>query len=239
MSSSEPPQPLERILIVEDELSMRTVLADCLERRGYRVLTASDGAQGLDRCLEEKPDLVLLDIMMPKLDGFAVCREVRRLRFRGPILVLTARGQVEDRVRGLDSGADDYLAKPFSRDELLARIRALLRRGQANAAIPGRFSFGDVTVDLEARRVWKAGVEVSLPAKEFAVLRLLLAHPGHVVSRDRFLDRVWGVAAFPTTRTVDKHIVALRQKLEDNPAQPRWIQTVHGEGYRLDLPHGR
>lgn len=222
----------ERVLVVEDELAMRTVLHDCLARHGYRVLTAVNGEEGLERALEQRPDLLLLDLMMPRLDGFAVCGALRRQGFVGRILVLTARGRVEDRVRGLDLGADDYLVKPFSRDELLARVRALLRRGPVNQEAPREVSFGAIRVDLPAQRVWRGGAEVALSPKEFAVLRLLLEHPDEVISRETFLDRVWGVTAFPTTRTVDKHIVLLRQKLEDDPANPAWIQTVHGTGYR-------
>lgn len=235
----EPTAPLrERLLVVEDELAMRTILTDCLERHGYRVIACANGEDGLRRALEETPDLVVLDLMMPRLDGFTVCRELRRLGFTGRILFLTARGRTEDRVRGLDCGADDYLPKPFSRDELLARIRALLRRGPVGEpTVQPRQNptFGSVTVDLAARRVWRAGLEVPLATKEFEVLRLLLLHPGEVVSRERFLDLVWGCAAFPTTRTVDKHVASLRQKLEDDAANPRWIQTVHGVGYRLEV----
>ena len=215
---------------------MRTVLADCLARRGYRVLTSADGADGLRRALEEKPDLVLLDLMLPKVDGFTVCRELRRLGFQGRILILTARGRVEDRVQGLDGGADDYLPKPFSRDELLARIRALLRRGEAARRAAGPIDLEDLRLDLEAGRAMRGSEVVPLTARECAMLALLVERAGAVVTREEFLDRVWGVTAFPTTRTVDKHIVALRQKLEPDPSQPRWIHTVHGTGYRLALP---
>lgn len=225
---------LERILVVEDEVSMRTILGDCLERRGYRVLTSADGAEGLRRALEEKPDLVLLDLMLPKLDGFAICRELRRLGFPGRILILTARGRVEDRVQGLDLGADDYLAKPFSREELLARVRALLRRSETSVPAGRRLRLGDLEVDFAARRAVRGEIEIPLSAREFAMLALLAERAGAVVTREEFLDRVWGVTAFPTTRTVDKHVVALRQKLEADAAQPRWIQTVHGVGYRLN-----
>jgi DNA-binding response OmpR family regulator len=228
--------PLPRILVVEDELPMRTVLRDCLERRGYRVLLAADGAIALDKALEEKPDIIVLDVMMPKLDGFAVCAELRRLGNPAPILLLTAKGSVEDRVTGLDAGADDYLVKPFSRDELLARVRALWRRAQRQTRVLATVAFGAVRIDFAAQSAWRAGQPLELTPKEFAMLRLLLESPGQVVSRDRFLDVVWGCAAFPTTRTVDKHIVGLRQKLEDNPEQPCWITTVHGVGYRLELP---
>jgi DNA-binding response OmpR family regulator len=150
--------------------------------------------------------------------------------------MLTAKGRVEDRVNGLDAGADDYLVKPFSRDELLARVRALLRRTQKQARPLREAVLGEMRFDFVQQRAFRQGREVHLSAKEFAILRLLLENPGEVVSRDRFLDLVWGYAAFPTTRTVDKHVASLRAKIEDRPEQPRWIQTVHGVGYRLDGP---
>jgi len=227
---------LPRILVVEDELPMRTVLRDCLERRGYRVLLAADGASALDKALQEKPDLIVLDVMMPKLDGFAVCAELRRMGNPAPVLFLTAKGSVQDRVTGLDAGADDYLVKPFSREELLARVRALWRRAQRQTRALTTVAFGAVKIDFAGQCAWRVGEPLELTPKEFAMLRLLLESPGEVVSRDRFLDVVWGYTAFPTTRTVDKHIVGLRHKLEDNPEQPRWITTVHGVGYRLELP---
>ncbi|MCW5558073.1 MAG: response regulator transcription factor, partial [Verrucomicrobiae bacterium] len=199
----------------------------------------ADGVSGLRRATEEKPDLILLDLMMPKLDGYAVCQELRRLEIRSPILVLTARGRVEDRVRGLDLGADDYLVKPFSRDELLARVRALLRRRIEAEPSQAVLRFGDLLVDLPARRVIRDGGDVALAPKEFDALALLIRHAGRVVTREEFLDRVWGCTAFPTTRTVDRHIAGLRQKLEEDPARPRWIHTLHGVGYvweRRTLP---
>ena len=225
---------MSRILIIEDELAMRTALADVLETEGYRVLTASDGEAGLDRAFKESPDLVLLDIMMPKLDGFAVCAELRRRGRSEPILMLTAKGQVEDRVTGLDVGADDYLVKPFSTDELLARVRALLRRTQHGAKTVRELKLGDVRIDLAQLRAWRGWSELHLTAKEFAVLRLLAEAEGEPVSRERFLDLVWGYGAFPTTRTVDTHIGSLRAKIEPHPDQPKWIKTVHGVGYRLE-----
>ncbi len=228
--------PLPRILVIEDELPMRTALCDCLERQGYRVLLASDGENGLEKALKEKPDLIVLDIMMPRLDGFAVCAELRRLSCPVPILILTAKGRVEDRVNGLDVGADDFLVKPFSRDELLARVRALLRRMHRQSRVLQTITFGDVRLDFLQQRAWRKDQPLYLTAKEFAMLRLLLENPGEPVSRDRFLDVVWGFTAFPTTRTVDKHIASLRSKIEDNPDQPRWIHTVHAVGYRLELP---
>ena len=227
--------PMPRILVVEDELPMRTVLRDCLERHGYRVLLANDGESALQKAIKEKPDLILLDIMMPKLDGFAVCTELRRLASAVPILFVTAKGKVEDRVIGLDAGGDDYLVKPFSRDELLARVRALLRRVQRQTHAPKTVTLGKVTIDFAQLRAWREGRPLEMTPKEFGMLRLLLENPGEVVSRDRFLDVVWGYTAFPTTRTVDKHIVGLRHKIEEDPDHPRWITTAHGVGYRLEL----
>lgn len=225
---------MPRILIIEDELAMRTALADILATEGHRVLVAPDGETGLERALAEQPDLTLLDIMLPRLDGFAVCAELRRRGRMEPILMLTAKGQIEDRVTGLDAGADDYLVKPFSTDELLARVRALLRRTQRQAAATRELAWGEVRVDLARQRAWRRGKELRLTTKEFAILRLLADADGEPVSRERFLDVVWGYGAFPTTRTVDTHIASLRAKLEPNPEQPRWLKTVHGLGYRLE-----
>jgi DNA-binding response OmpR family regulator len=225
---------MERLLIIEDESAMRTALADCLAAEGYRVLTAADGAAGLDRALKEKPDLILLDIMMPKLDGFALCADLRKLGQAIPVLMLTAKGQVQDRVRGLDAGADDYLVKPFSTEELLARVRALLRRVQRPAHSPTTVTLGEACLDFLKQTAWRGRKELHLTAKEFAVLRLLVEAQGEAVTRERFLDVVWGYAAFPTTRTVDNHIAMLRAKIEPDPERPRWIKTVHGVGYRLE-----
>jgi len=225
-----------RVLIIEDEFAMRTALADVLAAEGYRVITAADGASGLERAIREKPDLVLLDIMMPRLDGFALCAELRRRGHAEPILMLTAKGQVADRVSGLDAGADDYLVKPFSTEELLARVRALLRRTQHQARAVRELRLGEVRVDLVRQRAWRGRAEVHLTAKELAMLRLLAEAEGEPVTRERFLDVVWGYGAFPTTRTVDTHMASLRAKLEPDPARPRWLKTVHGVGYRLELP---
>ena len=227
-----------RILIIEDELPMRTALKDVLEAEGYRVLTAADGESGLQRAISEKPDLLLLDLMMPKIDGFTVCAELRRLSNPVPILMLTAKGQLEDRVKGLDVGADDYLVKPFSTEELLARVRALLRRAQKATRALRTLTLGEVRLDFVQQIAWRGRKELHLTAKEFAVLRLLAEAEGEAISRDRFLDAVWGYTAFPTTRTVDMHIATLRSKVEKNPDHPRWIKTVHGVGYRLELNGG-
>lgn len=226
----------ERVLIIEDELPMRTALQDCLQAEGYRVLVATDGEAGLQRVLAEKPDLVLLDVMLPRLDGFALCAELRRVHQNVPVLMLTAKGHVEDRVTGLDAGADDYLVKPFSTDELLARVRALLRRVRKQKSSPPRLDLGEIHVDFVQQRVIGPRGELHLTAKEFSMLRLMVEAGGEPITRERFLDVVWGYAAFPTTRTVDNHIASLRSKLEEDSENPQWIQTVHGVGYRLHLP---
>src|SRR4051812_15901129 len=229
-----PGEPSPRILVVEDELPMRTALEDCLAAEGFRVFSATDGERGLERALREKPDLILLDVMMPRLDGFALCAELRRLGHATPVLMLTAKGQVRDRVTGLDTGADDYLVKPFSTDELLARVRALLRRVQRPGSFVRELTFGDVRIDFVKQTATRKRKALHLTAKEFAVLRLLAEAHGEPVSRERFLDVVWGYAGFPTTRTVDTHMASLRRKIETNPDEPRWIKTVHGTGYRLE-----
>jgi DNA-binding response OmpR family regulator len=226
---------MSRILIIEDEAPMRMALKDILEAEGHRALTATDGAAGLQSALDEKPDLILLDVMMPRLDGFALCAELRRLERHVPVLMLTAKGRVEDRVHGLDTGADDYLVKPFSTEELLARVRALLRRFQKQNKIAARLKLGEIEIDLARQTAFRGKKTLRLTAKEFSMLRLLAEAEGGPVTRERFLDAVWGYTAFPTTRTVDNHIASLRAKLEKNPDAPRWIKTVHGVGYRLDF----
>ncbi len=226
---------MERILIIEDEAPMRTALTDLLAAEDYRVLSAMDGESGLRRAIEEKPDLVLLDVMMPKLDGFALCAELRRLALTMPVLMLTAKGQIEDRVAGLDVGADDYLVKPFSTEELLARVRALLRRFQRQHPAADKLKLGEIEIDLIRQTAGRGKKQIHLTAKEFSMLRLMAEAEGEPVTRERFLDVVWGYAAFPTTRTVDNHMASLRAKLERDPDEPRWLKTVHGVGYKLEL----
>ncbi len=232
---------MSRILIIEDETPMRTALADILTAEGHRALTAADGASGLQRALAEKPDLILLDVMMPRLDGFALCAELRRLGHHVPVLMLTAKGRIEDRVHGLDTGADDYLVKPFSTEELLARVRALLRRFQKQQkqnSSGATLKLGEIEIDLIRQTATRGKKSIHLTAKEFAMLRLLADAEGEPVTREKFLDAVWGYTAFPTTRTVDNHIASLRAKLEKNPESPRWLKTVHGVGYKLEINHG-
>lgn len=228
----------ERILIVEDERPMRMALEDVLTGEGYRVLSAGDGQAGLEKACAEKPDLILLDIMMPRLDGFAVCRELRKAGMQVPVLMLTAKGMVEDRVQGLDVGGDDYLVKPFSTDELLARVRALLRRARRQGQSPEKLRLGETEIDLVRQVATRGRKTLHLTAKEFAMLRLMAETPGEPVTRERFLDVVWGYTAFPTTRTVDNHVANLRSLIEAQPESPAFIQTVHGVGYKLVLPEG-
>ena len=221
----------ERVLIIEDELPMRRALEDCLAVEGYRVITADNGASGLERALKEQPDLILLDVMMPKLDGFSLCAELRRLEKRMPLLMLTAKGFVADRVRGLDAGADDYLVKPFSTDELLARVRALLRRstiGQADVV-----EAGPLVVDHRARQVRVGGVAVRLSGREYELAAKLASDPQRVFTKTELLRDVWGIRGNGIrTRTVDSHASRLRRKLQavgvDDVVVNHW-----GVGYRL------
>ncbi len=223
-----------RLLVIEDEAPMRTALVETLRAEGYRVLSAADGPAGLELACTEPFDLLLLDVMMPGLDGFALCRELRKRGRDLPVLMLTAKGQIDDRVAGLDSGADDYLVKPFSLRELLARVRALLRRAEREAAIGDTLVIGAATVDFPKRTITRAGAALPLSEKEAGMLRLLAAHPGETVTREKFLDVVWGYHAYPSTRTVDNFIAGLRAKLEPDPAKPRHLLTVRGSGYRLE-----
>jgi DNA-binding response OmpR family regulator len=222
---------MTRILIVEDEPNMVAGLRDNFEYEGYEVLTASDGAEGLGRALNDAPDLVVLDVMMPKMSGLDVCKQLKAKRPAMPVIMLTARGQEVDKVVGLELGADDYVTKPFSIRELLARIKAVLRR--AHSVPQERYAFGDVEVNLRTCQVTRAGKVLEFSAKEFDLLKYFLCHAGEALSRDRLLEKVWGYNSFPTTRTVDAHIVHLRQKLEAKPEEPRFILTVHGVGYKF------
>jgi len=224
---------MARILIVEDEPNMVAGLRDNFEYEGYDVIAARDGAEGLDRALNEAPDLVVLDVMMPKMSGLDVCKQLKAKRPSLPVIMLTARGQEVDKVVGLELGADDYVTKPFSIRELLARIKAVLRRSPVAPKDQERYAFGDVEVNLRSCQVARAGRPVEFSAKEFDLLKYFLCHPGETLSRDRLLEKVWGYNSFPTTRTVDAHIVRLRQKLEPRPEEPRFILTVHGIGYKF------
>jgi two-component system alkaline phosphatase synthesis response regulator PhoP len=223
---------MSRILIVDDEPEIVRGLEDNLRFEGYQTCTATDGREALAAAAREAPDLILLDIMMPGLSGWDVCRELRGKGIDVPIIMLTARGEEADRVRGLELGADDYISKPFSLRELLARVRAVLRRPGPRQKVE-EFAFGDARVRPRGRQAFRAGREVTLTRKEFDLLVYLLEHRGEIVTRERLLDEVWGYEHYPTTRTVDNHIFRLRQKLEENPSDPRHILSVYGDGYKF------
>jgi DNA-binding response OmpR family regulator len=223
---------MSRILIVDDEPEIVRGLEDNLRFEGYQTFAAADGREALAAAAREAPDLILLDIMMPGLSGWDVCRELRSKGIDVPIIMLTARGEEGDRVRGLELGADDYITKPFSLRELLARVRAVLRRPGPRQKVE-EFAFGDARVRVRGRQAFRAGREVGLTRKEFDLLVYLLEHRGEVVTRERLLDEVWGYERFPTTRTVDTHVLRLRRKFEADPDRPAFILTVHGQGYKF------
>src|SRR5881296_3541418 len=223
---------MPRILIVDDQPEIVRGLEDNLRFEGYQTTAATNGEDALALAMSDAPDLVLLDLMLPRMSGWDVCRELRRKGIDVPVIMLTARGAEVDRVLGLELGADDYVTKPFSLRELLARVRAVLRRPGPRQKFE-EFAFGDVRLHLRARQAFKAGKEVRLTRKEFDLLRYLIEHRSEVITRDRLLDEVWGYDQFPTTRTVDAHILRLRQKFEPEPERPQFILTAHGQGYRF------
>jgi len=222
------------ILLVEDEPGLRITICDRLHKEGHRVETASDGLEGYDLALRFRFDLLILDIMLPGKNGLDFCRDLRQGGSTIPILMLTALDQTADKVLGLKLGADDYLTKPFEMLELLARVEALLRRSAIKSrGLDSGYSFGGIRADFRSTEVIRDGVPVELSAMEFQLLRYLIEHRGETLSRESLLQDVWGYTKAPTTRTVDVHISWLRQKLEDDPRQPRWIVTVHGLGYKF------
>jgi two-component system alkaline phosphatase synthesis response regulator PhoP len=224
-----------RILLVEDEQGLIITLTDRLRSESYEVVSASDGNTGFERAVAGNFDLIILDVMLPKKNGYDVCRDLRQRGINTPVLMLTAKGETIDKVLGLKLGADDYLTKPFEVMELLARVEALLRRspGATNGRFPESFRFGKVAIDFKKAEVIKDSSRVELSAMEFKLLQFLIEKRGEVHSRDNLLDAVWGYDATPATRTVDVHIAWLRQKLEENPRHPQFIQTVHGMGYKF------
>ena len=224
---------MTRVLVVEDDAAILRGLRDNLVAESYDVTTAADGEAAYAALGEEEFDLVILDLMLPKLSGYEVCQRARAEGMDVPILMLTARGTEADRVLGLDLGADDYVTKPFSVRELLARVRALLRRGRSTSAIPDVLTLGDVTVDFLSFEAARAGVPIRLTRKEFGTLRYLAGRRGEAVRRDELLKEVWQYKRLPTTRTVDNHVASLRGKIEDDPATPAHLITVHGVGYKL------
>lgn len=224
---------MSRLLVVEDDPAILRGLSDNLRFESYEVTTAMDGEEGLRLARDGGFDLVILDVMLPKLGGFDVCRRLREAGENVTILMLTARGEEADRVHGLDLGADDYLTKPFSLRELQARVRALLRRRNPAVRLPDEARFGNVAIDFRRFEAQRGGGALKLTRKEFGTLRLLIGRAGEVVTRSELLEEVWEYREYPSTRTVDNHLASLRAKVEDDPANPRHLLTVHGVGYRF------
>ncbi len=229
---------MTRILVVEDDPSIRMGLEDTLAAKGYQVEVVGRGNDGAERALSGRYELVVLDVMLPDIDGFEVLRRIRGSRGttrRLPVIMLSARGAELDRVRGLELGADDYVTKPFSLMELLARVASVLRRAQGETAEPVGLAFGDIDIDLVGQVATRDGKRIELPSRAFAILKVFARRPGEVVGREVLLDEAWGYEDYPNTRTVDNHLVKLRRALEDEPDKPRWLVTIHGAGYKLDV----
>ena len=233
-TSTRKPASTETILIVEDDAAMLRGLKDNFEFEGYNVRTADDGEKGLQAAVDSRPDLIVLDIMLPKINGYEICRLVRKEGLEMPIIMLTAKGQESDICLGLDLGADDYVTKPFSIRELLARATALLRRQRSRQAKVHRF--GDCELDLSSRRCLRNGAEIPLTPKELALLEYLVRRSGRALTRDDILRHVWGYDVFVTRRSVDRCVTTLRKKIEPDPAQPTFIQTIREIGYRFEMP---
>ena len=224
----------QRILLIEDELGLVMTLSDRLTNEGYAVEAAHDGETGLARATSEPFDLIILDVMLPRRGGFDICRDLRQRAVKTPIIMLTARGQITDKVVGLKIGADDYVTKPFEMMELLARVEVQLRRGGSGGTLsPEVYQFADVRVDFRRAEAYRGEEVIELSAKEFKLLRYLIEHRGAALSRDELLNEVWGYDAAVSTRTVDVHVAGLRQKLEPNQRHPQFILTIHGLGYKF------
>jgi two-component system alkaline phosphatase synthesis response regulator PhoP len=224
---------MPKILVIEDDENIRMALEDDLSLEGYQVISAEEGQQGFAMAKENQADLIILDIMLPKMSGFDVCRELRQVGITTPILMLTAKSQEIDKVLGLEIGADDYVTKPFSPRELIARIKALLRRSKQNETNETLVSFGDIEIDFTKYEAKKGGRLVHLTAYEFAMLHLFFEHQDKVLTRDFILDEIWGKDIYVTPRTVDTHMANLRKKIEDNPAEPKFIVGIRGVGYKF------
>lgn len=224
----------DNILLVEDEEALRMTLGDRLRNEGYVVDSAADGDEGFEKATRLPFDLIVLDVLLPRRNGFVVCRDIRQAGLITPILMLTALGQTADKVAGLKIGADDYVTKPFSMQELMARVEALLRRAPNKPAVSaGSYQFGPIRIDLRGTEVTRDGKVVNLSAREFQLLRYFIEHPGATLSREELLTQVWGYSASIFSRTVDVHVASLRQKLEAEPKQPRFFVTVQGLGYKF------
>jgi len=225
--------PMKKILIIEDEKDMVTGLKFNLEARDYAVITAFDGEAGYQKALEEMPDLVILDLMLPRLNGYEVCKRLKKEIPELPIIMLTAKSQEAEIVTGLELGADDYITKPFSVLELLARIKALFRRIKSGSEIPEVHRFGNLEINFKKYEARKKGNPLKLSPREYELLKCFIEREGEIVSRDELLKQVWGYDSFPNTRTIDTHIAKLRHKIEDNAEEPKLIVTIHGIGYKF------
>ena len=221
------------ILIIEDDISILRGLKDNLTFEGYSVLSSADGQEGLQIALEKHVDLLLLDIMLPGINGYEICRRLKKEKPELPIIMITARGSEMDKVGGLDMGADDYLTKPFSIPELLARIRAVLRRSTPDQNEIEKYSFGEITLNFKKFQAFMKDKEIKLSSREFALMKYFIQHEGEAIHRHELLNEVWGYNVTPTTRTVDNYILDLRKKLEEDPAKPKHILSVRGVGYKF------
>ena len=224
---------MKTILIIEDDVSILRGLKDNLEYEGYAVVSETNGKKGLQTALEKNPDLLLLDIMLPGINGYEICKRVKKEKPQLPVIMITARGSEMDKVSGLDIGADDYVTKPFSIPELLARLRAVFRRTTPTNPIPDQYSFGKVKLDFKKYQASRDNQEIKLSSKEFAIMEYFIKHEGEAVHRHDLLNEVWGFEAMPTTRTVDNFILDLRKKLEENPSEPKHIISIRGAGYKF------
>jgi two-component system alkaline phosphatase synthesis response regulator PhoP len=224
---------MSKILIIEDEEAMLKGLRDAFEHNGFNVLTANDGESALQLAEINEPDIIILDVMLPRIDGFDVCRTLRKRGVTIPIIMLTARAEEIDKVVGLEIGADDYVTKPFSSRELLARVKAHLRRTTEKETSFDHYEFGNVSLDFVAFKAFKNKKQIDLTSTEYSFMKVLIKHRNEVVPREKILNEVWGYVSYPSSRTVDNHILNLRQKLEDNPQEPEYIHTVHGIGYKF------
>jgi DNA-binding response OmpR family regulator len=225
---------MKTILVIEDDISILRGLKDNLEYEGYAVITETNGEKGLQLALNKKSDLILLDIMLPGMNGYEICRKLKKEKPDLPIIMITARGSEIDKVSGLDTGADDYVTKPFSIPELMARIRVVFRRVVQDLNIPDEYNFGKIKLDFKKLKAFRDNQEIKLTSREFAIMEYLIRHEGEAVHRYNLLNEVWGYESIPTTRTIDNFILDLRKKLEENPSKPRYIESVRDIGYRFN-----
>jgi DNA-binding response OmpR family regulator len=225
---------VKTILVIEDDISILRGLKDNLEYEGYAVITETNGEKGLQLAMKKKSDLILLDIMLPGTNGYEICRKLKKEKPELPIIIITARGSEIDKVSGLDTGADDYVTKPFSIPELMARLRAVLRRTSIDLVIPDEYYFGNIKLDFKKFKAFRDNQEIKLSSKEFSIMEYFIKHEGEAVHRHELLNEVWGYEAIPTTRTVDNFILDLRKKFEENPSKPKYIESVRDIGYRFN-----